>query len=109
MSTGDIRHIVVMNQVVTTHAAQFRVRESQNQFPTLIHRNKAEVEFVLGLEHVLLLGQFEQTWRPERRTVGEQGQWGLLGFSVLAMQNFHSTPNVQTLSTKQAKNKAETV
>ena len=52
---------------------------------------------MLGFEHVLLLGQFEEAWGSERSTVGEQGQWGLLCLSVLTMQYLNPTPNVQTL------------
>ena len=59
-----------------------------------IEGHDAEVELVFGLEHDLLLRHLEQGRGSEGGADAEQGQRGLLRFSILAMEGLYAAPDV---------------
>lgn len=74
MSTGNVRQIIVVHQIVSSHVRQLGIRISQQHFTSgkslldlrylrkplkhspLIHGNQREIQLVLALEHHLFLG-----------------------------------------------------
>jgi hypothetical protein len=66
----------------------------------LVHGYKAEVEFVLALEHDLLLGNLQQRRRSERSADGKEREGGLLRLAILPMENFDSPSDIQPLKKK---------
>ena len=100
VGTRHVCQIVVMDQIVAAKVCQFGVRIAQQHFPPLVHGHERQIQFVLALEHHVLLRDFEQRGRAERCAQGEQRQRWLLRFPVLTVQYLHSSPDVQTLKEK---------
>jgi hypothetical protein len=63
----------------------------------LVHRYECEIEFVLALEHHLLLRNLKQRRRPKRGADGEQCKRWLFRLAVLPMENFDSPSDIQSL------------
>jgi len=95
MGARHIGKVIVVHQIVASHVDQLGVRVAQDVLAPLVHRHQREVQLVLGLEHVLLVGDLQQAGRSEGRAVGEEGQWGLLRLAVLAMEDLDPSANVQ--------------
>lgn len=63
----------------------------------LIHGDEGQVQPVFALEHALLVREFQQGWRAEWGADGEEGQGRLFRLSILAVEDFHPSSNVQSL------------
>lgn len=100
MGAGHVGEIVVVHQIVATHVDQFGIRVAQYVLATLIHGDQREVQLVLGLEHVLLVRNLQQTGRPKGRAVGKQCQWRFLCLAILAVQDLDATAYVQAQETR---------
>lgn len=96
MGTGYVGQVVVVHQIVAAHVDQLGVRVAQDVLAALIHGHQGEVQFVLRLEHVLLVRDLQEAWRPERSAVGEEGQRRLLRLAVLAVEHLDPAANVQS-------------
>lgn len=100
MRAGHVGEIVVVHQIVATHVDQFGIRVAQYVLATLIHGDQREVQLVLGLEHVLLVRNLQQTGRAKGRAVGKECQRRFLCLAILAMQDLDATAYVQAQETR---------
>lgn len=97
MSAGDVGKVVWVDEVVYPEGTDLHVGEPEDLPPPGVEGNDPEVELVLGLEHDLLLWHLEEGGWPEGGTDAEEGQRGVLGLTVLAVEGLDLPPYIQSL------------